>query len=126
MSIEFNGKVIETSPMGYLENAEDWNEDLCKYMAEQEKIELTERHWDVINHLRDEFFNNAGNQPNTRKLVKFSKKNGERKLMQKFYTIYSQGTQVNRVEESQAFPKVEERVVIDYIHSYIFNSLDCK
>ena len=28
MSIEFNGKVIETSPMGYLENAEDWNEEL--------------------------------------------------------------------------------------------------
>ena len=126
MSIEFNGKVIETSPMGYLENAEDWNEDLCKYLAEQEKIELTERHWDVINHLRDEFFNNAGNQPNTRKLVKFFEKNGERKLTQKFYTIYSQGTQVNRVEESRAFLKAEERVVTDYIHSYIFNSLDCK
>ena len=79
MSIEFNGKVIETSQMGYLENAEDWNEDLCKYLAEQEKIELTERHWDVINHLRDEFFNNAGNQPNTRKLVKFfEKKWGEK------------------------------------------------
>ena len=31
MSIEFNGKVIETSPMGYLENAEDWNEDPVSY-----------------------------------------------------------------------------------------------
>ena len=46
----------------------------AKAIAEAEKLELTDRHWDVINHLRDEFFNNAGNQPNTRKLVKFFEK----------------------------------------------------
>jgi|TARA_B100001540_G_scaffold133345_2_gene118583 tRNA 2-thiouridine synthesizing protein E len=107
MSIDFNGKVIETSPMGYLENAEDWNEDLCKYLAEQEKIELTERHWDVINHLRDEFFNNAGNQPNTRKLVKFfEKKWGEKIDAKVLYDLFpgdpsKQGGRISGLPESR-------------------------
>ena len=70
-TIEIAGKQIETTEMGYLVNAEDWSKDLAQAIADSEKLELTERHWDVINHLRDEFFNNAGNQPNTRKLVKF-------------------------------------------------------
>ena len=69
-TIEIAGKQIETTEMGYLVNAEDWSEDLAKEIASAEKLELTDRHWDVINHLRDEFFNNAGNQPNTRNMVK--------------------------------------------------------
>ena len=56
-TIEFAGKQIETTEMGYLVNAEDWSEDLAKEIASAEKLELTDRHWDVINHLRDEFFN---------------------------------------------------------------------
>ena len=66
-TIEFAGKQIETTEMGYLVNAEDWSEDLAKEIASAEKLELTDRHWDVINHLRDEFYNNAGNQSNSRK-----------------------------------------------------------
>ena len=39
-------------------NLEDWNEDIAKVIAGQEEVELTDRHWDVINYLRDEFINN--------------------------------------------------------------------
>ena len=70
MAIEVNGKSIETTASGFLENIEDWSEDLTKIIADEEKLELTERHWDVVNFLRDEFINNAGNQPNTRDMVK--------------------------------------------------------
>ena len=70
MAIEVNGKSIETTASGFLENIEDWSEDLAKIIADEEKLELTERHWDVVNFLRDEFINNAGNQPNTRDMVK--------------------------------------------------------
>ena len=35
----------------------DWNEEVAKVIAAQEEIELTERHWDVINYLIDEFIN---------------------------------------------------------------------
>jgi len=70
MAIEVNGKSIETTASGFLENIEDWSEDLALVIAREESLELTDKHWDVINYLRDEFINNAGNQPNTRSMVK--------------------------------------------------------
>ena len=70
MTLEVDGKIIETTPSGYLVNVDDWNEKIAAAIAEQEDVELTDRHWDVINYLRDEYINNAGNQPNTRSMVK--------------------------------------------------------
>ena len=70
MKVELNGQEVETTDTGFLVNLEDWNEDIAKVIAAQEEIELTERHWDVINYLRDEFINNKENQPNTRNMVK--------------------------------------------------------
>jgi len=70
MAIEFEGKTIETNDQGYLSNPTDWSEGLAAVMAENEDIVLTERHWDVINYLRSEYFDNRENQPNTRSIMK--------------------------------------------------------
>jgi tRNA 2-thiouridine synthesizing protein E len=70
MAIEIDGKTIETTATGFLENISDWDEAVAAKIAEEEGIELTQRHWDVINYLRDEFINNGGNQPNTRNMNK--------------------------------------------------------
>jgi tRNA 2-thiouridine synthesizing protein E len=70
MSIEFNGNTIETNATGFLVNQEDWSKELAEHMAKQEGIALTQKHWDLIEFLRDEFINNSGNQPNTRNIVK--------------------------------------------------------
>jgi tRNA 2-thiouridine synthesizing protein E len=70
MSISVDGKEIPTTETGFLENVEDWSESVARVLADQEKLELSERHWDLVNYLRDEYVNNAGNQPNTRALVK--------------------------------------------------------
>jgi tRNA 2-thiouridine synthesizing protein E len=71
MPYEVNGKTIESNANGYLVNIDDWDEDVAKTIAKQEGIEeLTQRHWDLINYLRDEYVNNAGNQPNMRNIVK--------------------------------------------------------
>jgi tRNA 2-thiouridine synthesizing protein E len=71
MSYEVDGKTLETNANGYLVEIDDWNENVAKIIAVGEGIEeLTKRHWDVINYLRDEYVNNAGNQPNMRKLTK--------------------------------------------------------
>lgn len=83
MSLEFNGKTIETTATGYLVNHEDWSEDLAKFMAEQEGVELTERHWELMNYLRDEYFTNNQNQPNTRNIVKAMSEKWGQKLQQK-------------------------------------------
>jgi len=90
MSLEVDGKTIATSPMGYLENIADWSERIAEVIAEEEGVALTERHWDVINYLRDEYINNAGNQPNTRSMVKaMAKKWNDRKVNAKtLYDLY--------------------------------------
>ena len=71
MAYEINGNTIEVDGNGFLVNQDDWNEELAAVIAAQEGIdELTQRHWDVINYLRDEYINNAGNQPNMRNITK--------------------------------------------------------
>jgi len=70
MAYEYGGKTIETDANGFLLDQNDWNEDLATVIAEQEGIALTDKHWDLINYLRSEYFDNGGNQPNTRGIVK--------------------------------------------------------
>lgn len=57
---------------GNLANLEDWNEEVAKNFARKEGIpELTDRHWIVINYMRDEYKKN-GDAPSIRKLTKQS------------------------------------------------------
>lgn len=70
MSVMFDGKEIDTTDSGFLVDIKDWSEGYAAIIAVEEAVELTEKHWDVINYLREEFINNAGNQPNTRTMVK--------------------------------------------------------
>lgn len=70
MSLEVGGKAIEVTETGFLVNLDDWNEDIAEAIAQDEGISLTQEHWDVINYLRGEYINNAGNQPNNRTMLK--------------------------------------------------------
>ena len=107
MKVEVDGKTIETTDTGFLVNLEDWNEDIAKVIAGQEEVELTDRHWDVINYLRDEFINNKENQPNTRKLVKFFEKLWGEKIDAKvLYDLFpgdpsKQGGRISGLPESR-------------------------
>lgn len=109
MSYEVNGQTVEANEKGYLVNVDDWNEEVAKVMAAQDGIEeLTERHWDVIHYLRDEYLNNAGNQPNMRNLVKaMQQKWGDKKLDAKaLYELFpnnpdKQGSKLAGLPESK-------------------------
>jgi tRNA 2-thiouridine synthesizing protein E len=70
MSYEFNGKTIETDANGFLLNIDDWSRELAEHIAQLEGIVLTQKHWDLIDHLRDQYLNHGGEQPNTRNIVK--------------------------------------------------------
>ncbi|MEN9434180.1 MAG: hypothetical protein RLZZ422_1769 [Pseudomonadota bacterium] len=84
MAYEVNGVVIETNDTGYLVNLTDWNEDVCKVIAAAEGLELTDKHWDVIHYLREEYINNNGNQPMERVIMKaMADKWGNKKLTSK-------------------------------------------
>lgn len=69
MAIEVNGKTYETDEEGYLVNLADWNEDIAKLIAEQEKIDMTSNHWEVVNFLR-EYYNEFQIAPAVRVLTK--------------------------------------------------------
>ncbi|GKY89168.1 TusE/DsrC/DsvC family sulfur relay protein [Sinisalibacter aestuarii] len=108
MAFEFNGQSIETTATGYLVNQEDWSEDLARAMAEAEEIgELTERHWDVINYLREEYFDNRENQPNTRAIIKaMSDAWGEKIKQDALYALFpfdpsKQGGRIAGLPESR-------------------------
>lgn len=73
MSYEVGGKTIEADANGYLVNADDWSEEVARVIAEAESATLDEKGWEIINYLRDEYFNNNGNQPNERNMVKHFK-----------------------------------------------------
>ena len=73
MAYEVNGKSIEADANGYLVDQTDWSEDVAKAIAAEEGLELSEKAWDIINYLRDEYLNNGGNQPNERHMVKHFK-----------------------------------------------------
>lgn len=55
-----NGQTIQLSEAGWLENLDEWSEDLAVEIAKNEKIaELTEEHWDVIKTAREYFIDNG-------------------------------------------------------------------
>ena len=84
MAYEYDGKTIETNENGYLNNLEDWSEGLAQVIADEEGLgELTEKHWDIINYLREEYFDNAQNQPNERTILKAMTEKWGGKVIQK-------------------------------------------
>ena len=108
MSIEVDGKTIATTATGFLENQEDGNEAVAHVIAKEEGIELTDRHWDVVKYLRDEFFNNNGNQPNTRTMVKDMQEvwTGEKVDAKTLYQLFprdpsKQGGRISGLPESR-------------------------
>ena len=89
MSIEVNGKTIETDANGNLVNPQDWDEEVAKALAAKESIELTQEHMDLLEYLRDEYMNNNNNQPMERQINKDMSKRWGRKLSSKdLYSLF--------------------------------------
>lgn len=107
MTLEVNGNPVETDANGYLVNIEDWNKDVAQAMADAEGLELTDKHWDLINYLRDEYVNKGGNQPNTRTIIKAMSDKWNQKLDQRsLYELFpkdpsKQGGRIAGLPESR-------------------------
>lgn len=92
MPYEVNGQSIECDDHGYLVNLDDWSEDVAKAIAADEGLALSDRAWEIIGYLRDEYFNNSGNQPNERHMVKhFSEAWGEKIDAKALYEHFPRG-----------------------------------
>lgn len=57
---------------GFMTNPKEWTQDIAGFLAEEEGIALlTDRHWAVINFVRDEF-GKSGESPTLRTITKKS------------------------------------------------------
>ncbi len=90
--IEVNGANFETDEEGYLVNLTDWSEDVGKFLAQSENVELTPNHWEVIGFLR-EYYNEFQIAPAVRVLTKaIGKKLGpEKGSSQYLYELFPYG-----------------------------------
>lgn len=69
MVFQIDGTNIETDTEGYLRDLSQWSEHLADAIAAKESMTLTERHWEVINFLRQGYAE-SGTVPNIRLLQK--------------------------------------------------------
>ena len=71
-TIELLGKQLALDEDGNLKNMSDWDKEIAAELAKQEGIdELTDRHWIVIDFMRNEY-ETKGDAPSIRKLTKES------------------------------------------------------
>lgn len=92
MSIEVNGKTLETDEEGYLANLSDWTEDVAKVLAESEGLEMGDDHWQIVTFLR-EYYSEYQIAPAVRVLTKaVGKKLGKEKGNSKYlYELFPYG-----------------------------------
>ena len=66
------GVEVEVDDEGFLQKPDQWNEDIAKEIASEYGVaDLTDRHWMVINFMRNEYLAN-GTAPSIRALGKKS------------------------------------------------------
>jgi tRNA 2-thiouridine synthesizing protein E len=93
MQAEVNGQIIQLSEAGWLENLDEWSEELAVEISKNEKIEaLTEEHWDIIREAR-EYFQDNGSVCEPRAFSKIMKKKyGKDRSDQKYiYSLFPTG-----------------------------------
>lgn len=49
------GKTISTNEEGYLTRFAEWDRDIAKELAAEAMIELTPKHWQVLDYLQDQY-----------------------------------------------------------------------
>ncbi|MDD4143689.1 MAG: TusE/DsrC/DsvC family sulfur relay protein [Prolixibacteraceae bacterium] len=64
----YAGKQIEVTEEGYLVSPDDWTKELAVEMAKEDGIELSDKHFEVLEYLRKEYA--AGTALSIRKVGK--------------------------------------------------------
>ena len=68
--VTLGGKEIEIDEDGFIQEPSKWSEQVAAALAATEGVsELTERHWQLINYLRD-YYQKFGSAPMIRKMCK--------------------------------------------------------
>ncbi|ENR5392529.1 TPA: TusE/DsrC/DsvC family sulfur relay protein [Providencia rettgeri] len=88
----FNNQEIETDAQGYLLDSQQWSEELIPLLAQQEDIEITNEHLEIIHFVRN-FYLEFNTSPAIRMLVKaVSQQFGEEKGNSRYlYRLFPKG-----------------------------------
>jgi tRNA 2-thiouridine synthesizing protein E len=71
-TVTYAGEPVEVDAEGFLEDPAQWNEQVGEQIAAENGIdELTDRHWMVVNYMRESYLEN-GTAPSIRTLGKAS------------------------------------------------------
>ena len=72
---------VTRTDKGYLENSNDWNEEIAAELFAEEGIDPTEEHWDTVRYVRECVL--EGDEPNERGIMKAMGKKWGRKVSSK-------------------------------------------
>ena len=61
------GADVAVDAEGFMTEFEQWNEDIGVFLSEQIGIELTDRHWEVLRFIRDDY-TSQGETPTLRRV----------------------------------------------------------
>ncbi|MGB0849868.1 MAG: TusE/DsrC/DsvC family sulfur relay protein [Bacteroidia bacterium] len=50
----YAGICVKCNEQGYLENLSEWSQEVGAEIAQEENIEMTDKHWEVISFLQDQ------------------------------------------------------------------------
>ena len=91
-AFEMNGKNIELSEAGWLEDLSTWDPDVALRIAANENVEMTDEHWDIVNEARS-YFTEYGIVAEPRTFSKIMKKKfGADRSSQKYiYALFPYG-----------------------------------
>ncbi|MCK5918043.1 MAG: TusE/DsrC/DsvC family sulfur relay protein [Cocleimonas sp.] len=107
MEIEVDGKTIQLSEAGWMEDLSEWTEDIAKKIAaDVEQCDLTEESWDIINLTREMFYeNNQVAEP--RKFMKAMKtKFGKDRSSNKYiFSLFPKGGLIKSANKIAGLPR---------------------
>ncbi|MDH5785825.1 MAG: TusE/DsrC/DsvC family sulfur relay protein [Chromatiales bacterium] len=92
MELNIDGKIIKLSEAGWLEDLSEWSVDVAKGIAVNEKVELTDEHWDIINEARTYFEENGSvAEPRVFSKIMKTKYGADRSSQQYIYSLFPYG-----------------------------------
>lgn len=80
----------ERDAEGYLVEPSDWNEEVAQVLAQDENIEMTDDHWDVIRFMRD-FYEEHQVTADARFAIKHLAERAGRDAQKKMFVLFPYG-----------------------------------
>jgi tRNA 2-thiouridine synthesizing protein E len=91
-TVHANGRDILTDSEGYIVNPAEWSEGFARALAEEDTLELTVEHWEVIRFLREHYVAH-GRQASVRDMIRHFRKvwRDERANSRYLHRLFPQG-----------------------------------